>query len=64
MTLDPELLRRAMRTWTTGVAVLTASHNGETYGMTINSFNSLSLDPPTIGVTVVNATRIHDLIGS
>jgi flavin reductase (DIM6/NTAB) family NADH-FMN oxidoreductase RutF len=62
MTLDPEQLRRALRAWTTGVAILTASHNGETYGMTINSFNSLSLDPPIVGVTVVNATHIHDLI--
>ena len=62
MTLDPEILRRAMRTWTTGVAILTASHNGETYGMTINSFNSLSLDPPMVGVTVQNTTHIHDLI--
>jgi len=62
MTLDPELLRRAMRSWTTGVAIITASHNGETYGMTINSFNSLSLDPPIVGVTVQNSTRIHDLI--
>ena len=62
MTLDPEQLRRAMRTWTTGVAIVTASHNGETYGMTINSFNSLSLDPPMVCVTVQNATHIHDLI--
>ena len=62
MTLDPELLRRAMRAWTTGVAILTAAHDGETYGMTINSFNSLSLDPPMVSVTVQNTTHIHDLI--
>lgn len=62
MTLDPEQLRRAMRAWTTGVAILTAAHNGETYGMTINSFNSLSLDPPMVCVTVQNTTHIHDLI--
>ncbi len=62
MTLDPEQLRRAMRTWTTGVAILTASHNGETYGMTINSFNSLSLDPPTVSVTVQKETHIHTMI--
>ena len=62
MTFDQEELRLAMRAWTTGVAILTASHNGETYGMTINSFNSLSLDPPIVGVTVQNTTHIHDLI--
>lgn len=62
MNFEPEQFRRAMRTWTTGVAIITASHNSETYGMTINSFNSLSLDPPMVCVTVQNATFIHDLI--
>lgn len=62
MNFDPEQLRRAMRAWTTGVAILTASHNGDTYGMTINSFNSLSLDPPVVGVTVRKETHIHNLI--
>ena len=62
MTLDPEQLRHAMRAWTTGVAILTASHNEETYGMTINSFNSLSLDPPMVSVTVQKETHIHTMI--
>jgi 3-hydroxy-9,10-secoandrosta-1,3,5(10)-triene-9,17-dione monooxygenase reductase component len=62
MTFDPELLRRAMRAWTTGVAILTAAHDGETYGMTINSFNSISLEPPIVCVTVQNTTHIHRLI--
>ena len=39
MTLDPEKLRRAMRAWTTGVAVVTAMYEGQQYGMTVNSFS-------------------------
>lgn len=61
MPFDPESFRRAMRTWTTGVAVLMAAHNGETYGMTVNSFTSLSLDPPLVTVVLKNDTRLFAL---
>ena len=61
MNFDPESFRRAMRAWTTGVAVLTGAHEGEAYGMTINSFTSLSLDPPLVTVVVKNNTRVFEL---
>jgi len=38
MTLDSEKLRRAMRAWTTGVAIITSIYEGQQYGMTVNSF--------------------------
>ena len=62
MTFDPESFRRAMRAWTTGVAILLAAHGGESYGMTINSFTSLSLDPPLVTVVLKNDTRIFELV--
>ena len=62
MTLDPEKLRRAMRAWTTGVAVVTATHEGERYGMTVNSFTSISLEPPLISVTLKKLTHTHALV--
>lgn len=62
MTLDSESFRRAMRSWTTGVAVVLAAHEGESYGMTINSFTSLSLDPPLVTVVLKNDTRIFELV--
>ena len=62
MNFDPESFRRAMRAWTTGVAVLLAAHEGESYGMTINSFTSLSLDPPLVTVVLKNDTRIIELV--
>ncbi len=62
MTLDPEQLRRAMRAWTTGVAVIMAAHDSQSYGMTINSFTSLSLEPPLISVTLRNATHVYALV--
>src|SRR6266487_5664805 len=62
MSLDPEQLRHAMRAWTTGVAVVTASHDGKQYGMTVNSFTSISLEPPLISVTLKQLTHTHDLV--
>src|SRR5512134_3085280 len=62
MTLDPEQLRRAMRAWTTGVAVVTATHDGRQYGMTVNSFTSISLEPPLISVVLKRLTHTHELV--
>lgn len=62
MTLDPEQLRHAMRAWTTGVAVVTAQHDGFRFGMTVNSFTSISLDPPLISVALKQLTHTHELV--
>ena len=62
MTLDPEQLRHAMRAWTTGVAVVTAQHDGQRYGMTVNSFTSISLEPPLISVALKRLTHTHELV--
>jgi flavin reductase (DIM6/NTAB) family NADH-FMN oxidoreductase RutF len=62
MTLDPEQLRHAMRAWTTGVAVVTARYGDQQYGMTVNSFNSVSLEPPVVSVSLKQLTHTHDLV--
>jgi flavin reductase (DIM6/NTAB) family NADH-FMN oxidoreductase RutF len=62
MTLDPEQLRHAMRAWTTGVAVVTAQHDGQRYGMTVNSFTSISLEPALISVALKQLTHTHELV--
>lgn len=47
-TFDPRVFRRALGNFATGVTVITA-HDGErAVGVTANSFNSVSLDPPLI----------------
>ena len=62
MTLDPEQLRHAMRAWTTGVTVVTATHAGEQYGMTVNSFTSISLEPPLVSLALKNLTHTYQLV--
>lgn len=62
MTFDLESFRLAMRTWTTGVAVLMAGYENESYGMTVNSFTSLALDPPLVTVVLKSDTRVFELV--
>jgi flavin reductase (DIM6/NTAB) family NADH-FMN oxidoreductase RutF len=62
MTLDPEKLRAAMRTWSTGVTVVTAAFEGNMSGATVNSFTSVSLEPALVTIALQKSTRTHDLI--
>jgi flavin reductase (DIM6/NTAB) family NADH-FMN oxidoreductase RutF len=62
MALDPEQLRAAMRAWTSGVTVVTAAYRGEQHGMTVNSFTSVSLEPPLIIISLQDTARTRDLV--
>ena len=62
MAIDPELLRGVMRHWPTGVAILTTRHNGVAHGMTVNSFCSVSLDPPLVLASIEQVVRTHGLV--
>ncbi len=59
MPIDPADFRRACGKFATGIAVLTArDRQGAPYGMTANSFTSVSLDPPLVLVCVDFRSRI------
>jgi flavin reductase (DIM6/NTAB) family NADH-FMN oxidoreductase RutF len=57
--LPGEILRQTMRRWPTGVSIVTSQHEGRRHGMTVNSFTSISLEPPLVTVTLANNTRTH-----
>ncbi len=46
--IDPGDFRRALSTFATGVAVVTTRYQDEDAGMTVSSFNSVSIDPPLV----------------
>jgi flavin reductase (DIM6/NTAB) family NADH-FMN oxidoreductase RutF len=46
--VDSRAFRQALGQFPTGVCVVTCLVNGERIGMTMSSFNSLSLDPPLV----------------
>ena len=61
-TVDPLELRNAMGSFLTGVTIVTAKTlDGEPYGLTVNSFNSVSLDPPLVLWSLDNGTGKADL---
>ncbi|MBN1305772.1 MAG: flavin reductase [Anaerolineales bacterium] len=62
MSLKPQDFRLAMRAWTSGITIVTASDSGQSHGMTVNSFTSLSAEPPQILISLQTASRTCGLI--
>lgn len=58
MTDDFEL-RRVLGHFATGVSVVTTSFRGEPHGLTVNSFTSLSLEPPQLIVCLKRGNRSY-----
>lgn len=55
--LNPRWLRDCFGQFTTGVTVVTYESNGEARGATVNSFTSVSLDPPLLLVSIARSAR-------
>ena len=56
--IDPLRFRGALGMFATGVTIVTASHSvAGLIGITANSFNSVSLDPPLVLFSVANTAR-------
>jgi flavin reductase len=56
---DSTQFRRAMGRFATGVAVVSVEIEGRIHGMTVNSFSSVSLDPPLCLICIDLRTRMH-----
>ena len=52
MTIDKDFFRQVMGQFTTGVTVVTARSQDGLAGLTVNSFTSVSLEPPLILICV------------
>jgi len=62
---DPRTLRDALGCFATGVTVVTCLHEDEPAGLTVNSFTSVSLEPPLLLVCIAkNAASAAALIGA
>jgi len=51
-----------MRQWVTGVTVVTSAFANERSGMTVSSFTSVSVEPPTVLVCVNKQAYTHGII--
>ena len=61
-TVEPLAMRQTMGRFATGVAVVTAEHDGRPDGMTLNSLTSVSLDPPLLLVCFNHGARSADTV--
>ncbi len=52
-------IKRAMGSFATGVVVVTTRFEGQDYGMTCNSFNTVSMDPPMVLWSIRQASFSH-----
>ena len=62
MPIDDARFRLAMSHFASGVTIVTTSHDGKLFGMTVASFASLSLHPPLILVCIEHSVRTHEAI--
>ncbi len=62
MSVDGRELRRIAGRYPTGVTVVTTTSDGRPCGLTVNSFASVSLDPPLILVSIAHKARAHACI--
>lgn len=59
MTIEKDFFRQVMGQFTTGVTVVTARSKDGLAGLTVNSFTSVSLEPPLVLICVdVNSTAL------
>lgn len=61
--VEPLHLRHCLSRFATGVAVVSYRAEGDTRGLTVNSFTSVSLDPPLVLVSVARSARAAGHLG-
>lgn len=61
-TIDPRQFRSALGCFVSGVTIITTEYEGQTHGMTANSFVSVSLNPPLILVAVDHRANMHHIL--
>lgn len=57
--IEPAALRRVCGSFATGVTVITTGVGSGAAGTTVNSFTSVSLDPPLVLFCLHNRSRLH-----
>ena len=53
---DQRSIRDTLGRFATGITVITTHHDGQDYGLTVNSFSSLSLSPPLVLWSLQNSS--------
>ncbi|MFQ5602330.1 MAG: flavin reductase family protein [bacterium] len=59
--ISEESFRNALSRFATGVTIVTLEHENEYHGLTVNSFTSVSLNPPLILICIQRNGKSHAL---
>jgi flavin reductase len=62
MAIDPQVYKQTMGQWCAGVTVVTTLNQTQPYGMTANSFISVSINPLLVLVSIDHKAQIHSMI--
>ena len=62
MAVSGGAFRDVMSHWATGVTVVTTCHDGEIHGMTVNSFSSLTAEPPLVLFCADRSAHTYGLV--
>ncbi|MEV0317135.1 flavin reductase family protein [Streptomyces sp. NPDC050658] len=54
---DPQAFHQFMRTWATGITVVTSRRQGHSVGCTVTAFTSVSLHPPLLLISLSTGSR-------
>jgi len=60
--VDAKAFKAAMRTWASGVTILTSVTDGQIHGMTVSAFSSVSAQPPLVLVCANQASFTNEVI--
>lgn len=61
MTIDPQDFRNALGNFATGITIVTTQHEDVRLGVTINSFASVSLDPPLVLFSLNEDSALNEI---
>ena len=62
MAVSGDAFRDVLSHWATGVTVVTTCHDGEIHGMTVNSFSSLTVEPPLVLFCADHSAHTYGLV--
>lgn len=54
--------KQVLSSWATGVTVVTTSHAGQVYGLTVSSFSSLSISPQLVLVCIMKSNNLEQMV--
>ena len=61
-TITPDVFRRVMGHFVTGVTVVTALDDGRPAGITVNALSSVSLEPPLVVIALDRRRFLHPIV--